>query len=1695
MSRGKATSPVDWRTRPGGTGAAPAGRWPKRIVLTTLALGLLALLAYLLIPPRYPVTRFVFLPITQYNALLPAAPATLSDVATLKAAWAPDRSSELLEASGTWEAIRQIGSRLGDPPGGVLIVYASGLGVSDRGQAYLLCSDYIPEPHAATPPKTPPAAGDTPRTRQGPIAEKRYPVADLLAELASPQRKAKLKLLILDAPYVVSDARLGVLVNEFWRLVEQDVRKTQDPNLWVLASGQVFESAHVCPATQRSVLARFVEEALRRDADLEPNGNHDRVITLDELYRYVRDRLVLWSEQQCRWPDGQYPRLLWGGGPSPQTDDDIPANLALVVLMPGGKPETEPKEEAAKVQADGKPGADTAGPQAATGSGGIAPGAAGTGPSGWAVAAEVTGPPATSVGTKNPTQPASTGKASPADQANAAEEKSSSVGGTASSDQGRGGQASKAPAVVPELEQAQAQAQRLAFRNLLRQAWAQRDALAARSNRGQWSPCDYAPHLWRAFEEQLLGYEQRYRYGQPPGKMLAELADLVRPAGSAPAAGESFLGRLAAIEARVLGSPAAQSYAQLAEEDAIVERAVKLRNRVLWAAPYYVRWCGRLSYTSDQTPDWATVLGTDLLQARFRRLATLVEEFERGQPPADTTGAPRREMLRDLAEAVNQTQETLDTLEARLRRETQQVLDAVTSGNRRGMAARIEALLSTPLVRAEDRTRLLDAWESFSPELAEAVPRRTPPAPDPLRWRRLWEQAALEVQLLRVVEPDPPVQLPARNLLDGRTEKDEAARWEAFRDTGAQLRAFYEAIPARVAAELNAAQGPPESRGTPEPTHRKAAGSTGGADPESALPARPADSVGPAHAVGMHHAAGLLRLADARDASALDRLLGATVDRITLFAVYVPPRPQAFVKAPPTLELRRDGQWTPLNLEVGLAGAPPPELEAALTLAYPAAAVEIRDPGGKTLRPESPVRLILKQGSARVRLEARAKDPEHFDAGALSAILETAGQSARSAVQFHLARLEDVVLLMERLDTFSNARYEQRREKTLDGTGWVIPAEVFANRTTEFVFGLRHEAGRPRNVEVRLWTLPPWHRPGQARVSPLDEFGRVRPGFRLVAGPVRVSLAADNRPATLRLVPEPKPAAAIGPEGKESPDRPTPLGAKGAAAAPSAARPDDSSAVDAKAAAAPQAANAPASDARAQPGARGAEKAVGNGLSPAGAASAGGPLAGIDISSGLVCVVQEPAEGKSAAQPPDAPSSRKAWITWVDFKPVNPARYVTAAVRYVDGKIEIRAQAVRNSMYLPPFPIPIVWSNAGQYATNAPRVSSGKLTGLDQALTLFAEVPRSVGTAEVHLAVDGYPRALKYQVRTDRESIVVPPSRDMYRVRIARPREAAEKYLRVPMKNKLLVDMEVDAPDDAFSPEAGASGTPDVVQVWLSRMENSEPIGEGRKEFFGDRAVRVSLEGVSPQGPFQISATVSDLQAAFDVGDLQEKVKVRAKLALQRPPRTTEDAVDLVLDGDPPTIILEAPAAIALGEDLPVAAQATDRLSGVRKVEVGFDLAGTGHLRDDQVRATLEPPNLDRPVILPTKELKLNVGQDYTLVARATDYAGNTAETSHRFTIKPPAKEPGTMAQPMAPGTIVGTVTAEVGTPRGVAVEAEGLPPPELVGNSFTFKQVPPGTYTVRARGRAGPSSVERQGSRRVTVKSGETVTLQIPIE
>ena len=84
----------------------------------------------------------------------------------------------------------------------------------------------------------------------------RYRLRDLLGQLK--QCTAKSKLLVLDTGYLNYDPRMGLFVNEFPRLLAEDVKAVNDPDLWVLSSCRPLESSHVCGPDKRSVFNYFV---------------------------------------------------------------------------------------------------------------------------------------------------------------------------------------------------------------------------------------------------------------------------------------------------------------------------------------------------------------------------------------------------------------------------------------------------------------------------------------------------------------------------------------------------------------------------------------------------------------------------------------------------------------------------------------------------------------------------------------------------------------------------------------------------------------------------------------------------------------------------------------------------------------------------------------------------------------------------------------------------------------------------------------------------------------------------------------------------------------------------------------------------------------------------------------------------------------------------------------------------------------------------------------------------------------------------------------------------------------------------------------------------------------------------------------------------------------------------------------------
>ena len=340
-----------------------------------------------------PTVYFAALPAIDYGVLaVPPLPFAAEDVDAMAALSRPGQPP-LLAGLQTSQGIATLAARLHDlgaKEKDTLILYLRVYGVSDDGKPWLLWSDYLRSP----------AGG-------------RCSLAELLGQIA--QCRAGKKLVLLDAGDLAYDPRLGVFVNEFSLLLDEEVRRVNDPGLWVLASNRPLEVSHVSESERRSAFGYFVSEGLAGAADRDGDG----VIDLAELVAFVRGGVARWASRQSGGVETQTPWLLHGGEGAVRA----PAGLALMPVLVAS-PHSQP-------------------------------------PSG--------------------------------------------------------------PASSPQAARQVA--------DLLEQGWRLRDRAQQRSPAALWTPVDYAPHLWRAYQELLLGYERRYRSGAQydPVKLAADLRSNVLP--------------------------------------------------------------------------------------------------------------------------------------------------------------------------------------------------------------------------------------------------------------------------------------------------------------------------------------------------------------------------------------------------------------------------------------------------------------------------------------------------------------------------------------------------------------------------------------------------------------------------------------------------------------------------------------------------------------------------------------------------------------------------------------------------------------------------------------------------------------------------------------------------------------------------------------------------------------------------------------------------------------------------------------------------------------------------------------------------------------------------------------------------------------------------------------------------------------
>lgn len=795
MPESSRRSPSDrksWRPAPETEQLSPGVRRVRRFAATSLAIGLFAVLMWLLILWIIPRPQLVVacMSIGDYDALqLPPIPF-----------WEEDRT-----AFGTLSELTR------DPPpslsdreklaawaGSVhardsVVLYVSAHGLAVDGKPAVAYSHF--QPGSQT---------------------QHYKISDLLADL-SKSSPAGTKLLLLDVGRTPPDPRLGIVVNDFPKLVEEEVKQIDDPSLWVILSNGMFEKSHVCHGAKRSVFAFYVTEGLNGAARNKQENNID----LAGYFGYLRDRVGGWvweNTKNARLPETQTPQLLRGHD-GLVTNPAIAKEVILISSLPKRETaaSTTTTPATALEDAPGRTGrfADSVADaprlwkltanRLPTGllAAGVGPvfgesqGSFDVAQNAPAPAATPVPAPATTVTTATPapttptpatpattaTTPAATGTTTPGapKQPPPAIATSTTAATTTTGIPATTGTA-PAPAAAT-IQPGAAPDERDDFLQFLRKKQADADMHDARG----WGASDYSPLELRAYQKSLSGYYLRAMGGK--GFVTTELRDQAQPSLN------ESLRRIKNLEQDFTRGGARASY----ERDSDIAAAVRTRNRLLFDVPEYIRWYG-LSNAA-----WGDEAAHGQLRDLIGHLKTMNELFEDASAapgidsdnPAATTWRTKL-----VAEAS-----AVEALERPLRAMLAKQVDDLFNRSESPHATTEQAfeLLSISLLTPDQRAKLVEVLRRKLPGMGE-VPQGVKPGTQPDPTGRAKKVAELEVALAALADRTPSHHLPEalRELQGVSSSSGEEGFRQACRKLGDRLRGCYESSASAVRINLQA---------------------------------------------------------------------------------------------------------------------------------------------------------------------------------------------------------------------------------------------------------------------------------------------------------------------------------------------------------------------------------------------------------------------------------------------------------------------------------------------------------------------------------------------------------------------------------------------------------------------------------------------------------------------------------------------------------------------------------------------------------------------------------------------------------------------------------------------------------------------------------------------------------------------------
>jgi len=300
--------------------------------------------------------------------------------------------------------------------------------------------------------------------------------------------------------------------------------------------------------------------------------------------------------------------------------------------------------------------------------------------------------------------------------------------------------------------------------------------------------------------------------------------------------------------------------------------------------------------------------------------------------------------------------------------------------------------------------------------------------------------------------------------------------------------------------------------------------------------------------------------------------------------------------------------------------------------------------------------------------------------------------------------------------------------------------------------------------------------------------------------------------------------------------------------------------------------------------------------------------------------------------------------------------------------------------------------------------------------------------------------------------------------------------------------VEVDAPLGSLSEARG------FWEVGIDKDLDRELTGDNVVRFATDRQARPELSGYFPDGRLAIDTRVGDFQVQLPADGLcnQRALVVAHASVLGR--NAWSVPVEVVLDGAGPRVTQVAVGPdrpLVSGDELEVSATVLDsELSGVAKVDVSFDLEGTGRFAKDPppLPAALSPSGA-WVARLPTAKM---VPGRYLILLRGTDKVGNVGDYGRtavslyskedverqRAAIRVPLRGVVEYNKMPVPGVKVSLVPAEP-DPKAAAADknaaandsksaaaAEPIPPVKTDNDGvFVLPKVPLGKFKLQAEG------------------------------